>query len=196
MKSTAAYRCMPRSRLANDTLAIQALQPEHIESVRLWRNAQLPVLRQQHPISRQQQIDYFSDVVWPALEHDQPSNILLACVVGDRLIGYGGLVHVAWADARAEVSFLLDPEIVRSKEQYARYFRAYLDLVARLAFDDLSLHRLSGETYSMRSAHIEILESAGFQREGRLREHVMIDGEFQDALIHGLLASDWRATAP
>jgi len=41
------------------------------------------------------------------------------------------------------------------------------------------------ETYDIRPRHVAILEMNGFKLEGRLIDHVLIDGKYIDALIHG-----------
>src|SRR3546814_958505 len=83
-------------------------------------------------------------------------------------IGYGGLVHIAWDYCRAEISFLLDPAIVRREAEVAQIFGSWLELMKLLAFDDLNLARLTTETYAMREMFIRVLEAHGFVREGRL----------------------------
>lgn len=184
-----AYRVM-RSRpvLVDGPLLVRAVQAKDIEPIRCWRNAQIDVLRQSRPITPEEQVAYFERVIWPDKASDQPSNILLALLENGRLIGYGGLVHLAWDYARAEVSFLLSPDIAQSREP--DLFAAWLRLMQRLAFEDLGLTRLTTETYAMRTTHIRLLEEAGFRREGVLREHVRVDGRPMDALVHGCLASD------
>ena len=46
--------------------------------------------------------------IWPDMPSLQPKNLLLAYMEDDNLIGYGGLVHIAWEHLRAEVSFYND----------------------------------------------------------------------------------------
>ncbi len=174
-------------------MTLSSIQPAHIESIRLWRNAQMNVLRQNEPITFQDQQAYFAARIWPAMEKARPDNILLACHLDSLLIGYGGLVHIAWEDSRAEVSFLVQPELAADPDRYEELFSSYLTLLPQLAFDDLGLHRLVTETWSTRADHLAVLEAAGFVREGLLREHTRQNGIPTDSLIHGLLATDVEA---
>lgn len=183
------YKSMPRPELRRDAFSVRAVAPEHIEAIRLWRNAQMDVLRQVAPISPAQQEAYYAAHVWPAMALDEPQNILLTFFEGEQAIGYGGLVHMAWEHRRAEVSFLLDPALASAPETYARYFSAFLDLIKEFAFDDLGFHRLFTETYAMRAHHISVLEANGFRLEGVLKHHVMIGGRPVDSLIHGCITS-------
>jgi RimJ/RimL family protein N-acetyltransferase len=188
------YACMPRAELADGALAVRAVQPGDIESIRRWRNAQLEILRQAAPIEPDEQVAYYARAIWPDKARATPANLLLAYLRDGRLIGYGGLVHIAWPHRRAEVSFLLDPELERDVAARAALFAGFLGLVKRLGFDDLGLARLYTETFDVASrvGHARTLEAVGFRLEGRLRGHVRIDGDQVDSLMHGCLAGDPR----
>ena len=173
--------------LTDGRYAIVAVQQNHIEAIRCWRNAQMDVLRQSHEITAEQQQNYFASTIWSELESTQPRNILLTFLKDDQPIGYGGLVHIAWEHSRAEISFLLDPAYLQPEQEYRELFLIFLGLMQRLAFEDLNLNRLYTETYSMRFHHIAVLEAFGFAREGTLKEHVYIQGRPIDSIMHGLL---------
>lgn len=190
ISAATGYRCLPFNEMADDTCSLRAVQPKDIEAIRQWRNAQMDVLRQAEPISVEAQRAYFARAVWPAMEEAEPANLLLAFSEGEQLIGYGGLVHVSWPHRRAEVSFLLRPDLAANEGSYCSLFGAYLGLIKRLAFEGLGMNRLWTETYAFRDAHIATLEAAGFRPEGRMREHVVIDGRSTDSLIHGCLKDD------
>lgn len=181
------WNCLKRQRFEHDGYAIVPIRPEYIEPIRRWRNAQLDVLRQPAPITPAQQESYFAKNIWPTMATEAPPNILMGLLRDGRLIGYGGLVHVSWVDRRAELSFLVDDMRAKDLDQYARDFSASIALARRMAFDDLGLHRVFTETYAIRHHHISVLESAGFQREGVLRDHVRIGGAFVDSIMHGMV---------
>src|SRR5690606_14638788 len=84
----AGSKCMPRRELRHGAFAIRAVGPEHIEAIRQWRNAQIDVLRQSAPISPSQQEAYYATHVWPVMALDEPQNILLIFLEGERAIGY------------------------------------------------------------------------------------------------------------
>ena len=183
-----AYACLPRQHVADGAYALSCVQAQHTEPIRLWRNAQMDVLRQAAPISAEQQQRYFAQHIWPTLALPQPANVLLALHHQGQLIGYGGLVHIAWEHRRAEVSFLLDDARTHDAAGYAADFSAFLNLLATVAFDDLGFRRLFTETYAMRHHHIQVLQANGFELEGVLRQHVLINGEPVDSLMHGRLS--------
>lgn len=184
------YCVMPRPVLSGQRITARAVEPEDIEPIRQWRNDQIDVLRQSRPIEPDEQLAYFERAIWPQKASSEPANILLSMFVGGRLVGYGGLVHIAWDYRRAELSFLLDPVVTRTEEDVADLFLDWVRLMQQFSFDHLGLTRLTTETYAMRRLHIRILEQAGFLREGLLRQHVRVGGRPMDALVHGCLASD------
>jgi RimJ/RimL family protein N-acetyltransferase len=181
------YVCLPDEAVTQGEYSLVTVQDDHIEAIRQWRNAQIDVLRQAAPISPEQQVAYYAQHIWPALEVPQPANILLVLQQGSQPIGYGGLVHLAWEHRRGEVSFLLDTVLTADTTRHARLFEIYLGLIKTLAFDKLGLHRLCTETYAFRDGTIGVLEQSGFRLEGRLRDHVWVRGQWVDALMHGCL---------
>ena len=181
------YTCLRADSYTIGEFSIIPVQSGHIEAIRQWRNSQLNVLRQVAPISQQQQQSYYENLIWPSMSEAAPANILVSFLNCGTPIGYGGLVHIAWEDLRAEVSFLLDPERAANASTYSKDFSCFLNLIKRLAFDDLGLHRLFTETYDVRPVHIATLEETGFAREGVMRDHVRIDGQPVNSIIHGCL---------
>jgi RimJ/RimL family protein N-acetyltransferase len=188
------YRPLPQAEFHHEAYRLVPIRYEDREPIRTWRNAQLGVLRQAEPLTAEQQEAYFRRVVLPLFGQEQPEQLLFSLLHDDVLVAYGGLVHISWLDARAEVSFLADPARAADASTYRRDFFTFLQLLNRVAFEDLRLNRLVTETYDIRPAHVAIMEEAGFRREGRLRQHVRLTADtFADSLVHGLLASDYAA---
>lgn len=179
------YACLGQQVFELGPYSVSPVQEDHIESIRCWRNAQMNVLRQNSPISPEQQVEYFSRHIWPVMDVPRPANILVSLFKNGELIGYGGLVHITWEHERAELSFLLAPARVEDPAVYAEDFSAFLGLMKCMAFKDLKLHRIFTETYDIRPHHISILEANDFSREGVLRDHLRIDGRAANSVFHG-----------
>jgi hypothetical protein len=73
--------------------------------------------------------------------------------------------------------------------------RKALALYIRHAFWSYPLHRLYTQLPSstVTAAHIDLLTSCGFEREGILREHITTDGDPQDAVVMGLLRDEFES---
>lgn len=180
-----AYAYFPELTSHQGRYHIRPIHWDDRIAIRTWRNEQIDVLRQASPLSEQDQDRYFKYIVRPQFSKPQPSQLLWAFLEDDQLVGYGGLVHFAWSDLRAEVSFLT--ETARVPASLARDWVIFLSLLIPVARGNLKLHKLTTETYSSRPDLIPVLESVGFVHEGTLREHHRVNGEWMDSLTHGLL---------
>jgi RimJ/RimL family protein N-acetyltransferase len=155
------------------------------DAIREWRNAQIDVLRQMNPLSDNEQDNYFSNIVLPQFTEEQPEQILFAFIEDSHLVGYGGFVHIVWSDHRAEVSFLNDTH--RSDQKiFSQDWSEYLTLLVQLA-RRIGFHKLTTETYGIRTELIEILENFGFTQEGILQDHHRINGAPVDSFAHTFL---------
>ncbi len=188
-----SYRCLSRDGYEYGDYALQALQRDQLELIRQWRNSQRHILRQRTPISVEQQRAYYNDTIAPRFDLSQPDLILLSFSLDDVYCGYAGLTNIDWEARRSEISFLADPQRVVDAELYERDFSACLHLLKEIAFSDLGLERLFAETFDVRPGHIAVLEQCGFEFEGRMRGHAVVDDQRTDSLIHGCLREDWRA---
>ena len=171
--------------------SIIPLRKKDIYLVRKWRNEQIDILRQSKKITKREQLLYYSNVIFPSFSCRDPKILLVSYLKNDECIGYGGLTNIRWKSKCAEVSFVLNTERTKCEKQYTEDFTSFLILLKRLAFDRLLFNRLFTETFDVRPLHISILEKNGFVLEGRMRQHVKIDGKFADSLIHAVLREDF-----
>ena len=183
-----AFRAWPAGRMNEGAITLVPVRREDLISIMRWRNAQIDVLRQAAPLTEVDQHRYWDEVIAPSFDHAQPRQILVSVLEGQACVAYGGLVHIDWPSQRAEVSFLSDTAISADEARHGELFAAYLQALKRIAFDQLGFHRLFTETYDIRPHHVRVLESCGFQPEGRMVDHVRIGDRFVDALLHGCIA--------
>ena len=90
--------------------------------IRIWRNKQIKILRQNKIIKKQDQIKYFKDFIL-----SKKSKIkLFAIEFNQNLIGYGGIVNISYYFKTAEVSFLIDDKINHNSLSYEKFFSNFL----------------------------------------------------------------------
>jgi RimJ/RimL family protein N-acetyltransferase len=181
------YEILSQESFALGEYRLDTILSGNMDKIRTWRNSQMAVLRQKKEISIEDQQKYFNEVILPSFKNPRPSIILFDFYISSKLIGYGGFVHISWEDKRAEVSFLLDPDIAKDLSLYQIHFLNFLELLKKIGFDHLNFNKLFTETYEIRPHHVSTLVKAGFQLEGTLRSHVNIDGKYVNSLIHGVL---------
>ncbi|WP_321494910.1 GNAT family N-acetyltransferase [uncultured Desulfobacter sp.] len=186
------YIVLPRDSYSFQGYTLVALRRQDILKIKAWRNDQIDILRQKNILTDQDQKNYYNKIVFPTYGQNHPGQILFSILQEDACIGYGGLVHISWEDKRGEISFLVDSDRVYDSQTYQNDFQCFLEIIKHISFTDLGLNRLFLETYDMRKKHIQIIEKSGFALEGRLKEHVIINGASIDSLIHGMVKSDYE----
>jgi len=180
------YKFLQREFYELGDYKIIPLREEDIQLIRIWRNDQMDVLRQQKMLSKEEQIKYYNDIVKKSFQEIQPEIILFSYFFNGTCIGYGGLTNVDWIKKNAEISFLLDTKRTKNSDYYSKDFDAFLKIIIDLSFKELKFIRIFTETYDIRPTHIHILEKNGFKLEKSLKQHIFINGSFVDSLIHGL----------
>tara|TARA_B100000315_G_C14445147_1_gene526482 strand:+ start:267 stop:830 length:564 start_codon:yes stop_codon:yes gene_type:complete len=180
------YKCLPKKTYQLGDYVIEAVQPQHIEKIRKWRNEQMDVLRQSKPISKAEQFAYYEKNVWPEMIKKNPDKILLSIMHDGILKGYGGLVYLNWEHLRGEISFILDTQIANTEMDFGELFPLFLLMIKNIAFHDLSLYRIYGELFDIRPQYAKAFENAGFTLEGVLKAHRRLNGEPIDSLIYGI----------
>jgi ribosomal-protein-alanine N-acetyltransferase len=72
------------------------------------------------------------------------------------------------------------------------YMREGIELVLRVAFQELRLHRVEANIQPGNRASIALARGAGFQREGFSPRYLKIGGRWRDHERWALLAEEWR----
>jgi RimJ/RimL family protein N-acetyltransferase len=70
------------------------------------------------------------------------------------------------------------------------YGTAALKHVLDHAFNVRNLHRVDLEVYEFNERAIHVYQKLGFREEGRLRDALLWDGEFYDAIVMSILRTD------
>ena len=97
-------------------------------------------------------------------------------------IGECDLSEIDRHHGRAEVGFLF------ARAHWGKgYAREAMERVIEDAFHGLELERLWARCHDGNTASVRLLEGLGFTYEGRLRSHIVRDGERRDCLIYGRL---------
>ena len=177
------YGYWPNLSKAIDAVAVRPIRWSDRESIREWRNQQIDVLRQQDPISTEQQDLYFSQILEPLMGMTHPSQFLFGIELDAQLIGYGGLTNIDWDAQRAELSFLADTKILKTPA-YKEIMTIFIKIISELAKNRFGLNQIFTETYTQRVDHIEILELAGFEHQTFLADRAVINGESVGSQIH------------
>lgn len=100
-------------------------------------------------------------------------------------IGWVGVDDVSYR--RPELGYWLVPE--RHGEGYGREM---VELVIDYVFATYDHSAVGAGAYEFNDASRGLLESLGFEQEGRIRRDQFVDGEYVDRVNYGLLREAWR----
>ena len=180
------YKFLKR-KIKYKNFSLENLNNFDIEKIRIWRNSQRKVLRQNNIISKKKQISYFNNYILDQTKKKFPEVILFGFKKDGILIGYGGLVYISWENKRAELSYLLKTELNKNQKIYENYSTKYFKLAKKFAFERLKLNRLYTETFIYRKKHMINLESSGFKKEGVLRKHNIKNNKTINVIVHSII---------
>lgn len=147
-----------------------------------WRNEQIYHLRQSQSLTIQDQDNYFNNIINQLFEAEKPNQLLFSYLENDKCIGYGGLVHVNWIDKNAEISFVMNTKL--EKDMFKFHWSIFLQLLEKIAFNELNLHKIFTYAFDLRPHLYEVLESNNYMKEAVLNEHCFFNNQFIDVIIH------------
>ncbi|MFD0690070.1 GNAT family N-acetyltransferase [Actinomadura fibrosa] len=102
-----------------------------------------------------------------------------------------GEVNLQWRSRehrQGEIGFILNPAY------HGRGFATEAaEVVLRLGFEGLDLHRVVGRLDGRNNASARVLKRLGMRREAHLRENELVKGEWTDEIVYAMLQDEWRA---
>lgn len=176
------YKCLTHNEYSLNNFKLIPLRNEDKFLIMKWRNEQMYHLRQAKTLTEQDQENYFKTVINKLFEQDKPEQLLFSFLENGICIGYGGLVHINWLDKNAEVSFIMNTENEANFEE--SHWTIFLKLIDKIAFEDLSMHKIFCYAYDVRPHLYKYLLLNNFVFEARLREHYLLENKFYDVVIH------------
>lgn len=176
------YKVLQQNVFQKDGYSIVPIRSDDRYEIMKWRNEQIYHLRQDKPLTKEGQDNYFDKVIPELFDKEKPNQILFSYLKDNVCIGYGGLVHINWIDQNAEVSFIMDTKL--EKEYFKFHWGVFLELLEKMAFLELELYKIFTYAFDLRPKLYEALEKNSFTNEARLKHHCLFDSKYIDILIH------------
>lgn len=177
------YKCLQVNVFSEGDYCLVPIRNEDRYDILNWRNTQIDILRQKATLIKEQQDNYFKITVAQLFEQEKPNQLLWSFLENDKLIGYGGLVHIDWEAKHGEISFLLCNERNADVIQFKKDWSIYLQLITDLAFNELKFQKIHTYAYNIRPHYFEVMCEQGFVKEGHLKNHILINNKLSDVLI-------------
>jgi len=179
------YKVLSKQVFTNGNYSLVPIRNEDRYDIMRWRNDQIFHLRQSDILTIEHQDAYFNDVIASLFIEKHPSQILFSFLIGEECIGYGGLVHINWIDQNAELSFIMKTQL--EKDAFSFYWSKFLGCIEKVAFEELSFHKIYTYAFDLRPHLYTVLEENGLKREAVLKDHCLVEGEYKDVVIHSLI---------
>ncbi len=180
------YKCLNQVVISNGNYSLVPIRHEDRYEILNWRNSQIDILRQESPLTIEQQDLYFNTVIAQLFEKEHPTQLLWSFLLNGKLIGYGGLVHIDWETKSAEISFLTETSRNKDQEVFISDWSNYLTLLKQIANSYLNFNFIFTYAYDIRPNLYIALENSGFKETQRIKNHIEINGELKDVVIHSI----------
>jgi RimJ/RimL family protein N-acetyltransferase len=170
--------------LGGDFVDLRPLTVADAELTLAWRRGQRARLLNAGSATVEQQAQ------WIAGRPDTEYNYVIELATSRHPIGMLSLIDVDLVHRRGETArFLIGDEAAAQGVPAAV---EAMKLLYRLAFDELGLLRVWGTVVATNTLMVKWQKFLGMKEEGRLRQHLYLDGTFHDAVLLGLLAEEYR----
>ena len=180
MEFPISYNCLNQNEFSEGEFKIVPLRYEDRMSIMKWRNEQIYHLRQVEELTADSQESYFRNTVASLFKKEKPSQILFSYLKNDTCIGYGGLVHINWIDKNAEISFIMNTEL--EEKNFYFHWTMYLYMIEKVAFNELSLHKINTYAYDLRPNLYRVLEDFGYEKE--INSNLVLNGKSLKIITH------------
>jgi len=105
----------------------------------------------------------------------------------NKLIGVCGLTYIDWKNRNSEISLYFS----NLGWQKTKEATETIKILMKYGFDELNLHRLWVEVYSLMKDNIQLFKKLKFKEEGKLRQKLWRDGKWWDSIIFSKLSNEF-----
>lgn len=176
------YIALSQNVFKNKEFQISPIRFKDRLDIMKWRNEQMYHLRQSKVLTLKDQENYFKNVISKLFSKKKPNQLLFSFFKNNNFIGYGGLVHIDWKNKSAEISFIMKTTL--EKKYFQFYWKKFLQLIEKPAFEDIKLHKLNTYAFDIRPQLYLALEESGYKKEAVLENQCFINNMYKNVIIH------------
>lgn len=162
---------------------LRSIGENELEMMLAWRNA--PNVRSnmytRHEISLQEHLKWWERI---SLREDQQ---YFMYEFDGKPAGIVGFTDVDTNNSISSWVFYAAPDAPKGTGSRMEF------LALDYAFNNLHVHKLACEVLAFNAAVIKLHKKFGFEVEGVLREHHLVDGEYVDIYKLGVLSREWES---
>ncbi len=171
--------------LKGNLVGLRAIEKTDLTQLLQWRNNPefRRFFREYRELNSENQLQWFEKYVI-----NDPNTIMFAIVEleTEKLIGACGLCYIDWVNRNADFSIYIGKDNLYIDTSFAI---EAAQLMENYGFEELNLHRLWAEIYSIDEAKIKFFKELEFTQEGRFKETHWTEGKWVDSIYYGKIRS-------
>lgn len=176
------YKILSKNSFSYKEYRLIPIREEDKYTIMKWRNEQIFHLRQKTLLETEDQDEYFKSIITPLFDQTKPNQILFSFLNKEKIIGYGGLVHIKWDKKEAEISFLIDTKL--QDENFDKFWSVFLNLIEEVAFSKLELSKIFTYSFDLRPKLYKVLKKQSYLFEHQIKKAIKKDEKWLNVLIH------------
>lgn len=173
--------------LTGEHTGLRGIESGDLAQLLEWRNRPdfRRYFREYRELTSEQQAAWYENVV----QRDRSVRMFAIVSLDDgRLLGACGFCYIDWVNRNADFSIYIGDDGAYIDDVLAPDAAAIL---LRYGFDEMNLHRVWTEIYSIDEAKQAFFPALGFTLDGTHRQTYWCDGEWHDSLFYGLLRDEF-----
>lgn len=174
--------------LKGKSVLLRNIEKSDLSQLLEWRNrpSYRRFFREYRELNTSQQEKWFESKVM-----NSSDTIMFAILetAQNKLIGACGLCYIDWINRNADFSIYIGKDNLYIDDVYAIEASK---LLIEYGFNELNLHRLWTEIYSIDTKKQNMFPKLGFSLEGRQKESHWTEGAWVDSLYYGLVDKDYK----
>lgn len=164
-------------------VGLRAVEKTDLNKLLEWRNKPefRVFFREYRELSAENQLQWYEKYV---LNDVNTRMFAITELETNELIGACGLCYIDWVNRNADFSIYIGKDDLYIDEVYAIDAARLLE---KYGFDELNLHRLWAEIYSIDEKKKVFFNKMKFEKEGQFRHTHWTQGQWVDSLFYGKL---------
>ncbi len=168
-------------------VSLRALEKEDLSILKEWRNSShvRKSTREYKLLNMINQKNWFESI-----HQSNPPKEIMFGILNKRkkLIGVAGLTYIDWKNRNSEISIYFSTKNWQTKPDA----KETINLILEYGFEELNLHRLYVEIFSLMKENIKLFTQMKFIKEGELRDKVWRENKWWNTVIFSKLSSEYK----
>ena len=173
--------------LKGEHVGLRAIERKDLSQLLSWRNNPefRRFFREYRELNVDNQIQWYEKYVINDINTRMFAIVMLET---NELIGACGLCYIDWINRNADFSIYIGKDDIYIDDVYAIDAAKVME---KYGFEELNLHRLWSEIYSIDKKKINFFNKLSFKREGTLCETHWTGGQWVDSVYYGKISRDY-----